>query len=82
MAPKGGLMTKTYYAESRFERRDMTINNQCFDNQNSLNHISPLSHALLSEKHYQIPTLRMVAKSSATTNTFKPYFVRPKEFAV
>ena len=79
-------MTKTHYAKMPFERRVMTMNNQCFENRNSLNHISPLSHVLLSEKHYQIPTLRMVAKSSVTThfttNTFKPYFARPKEFAV
>ena len=79
-------MTKAYYAGSRFERRVMTINTQCFDNRNSLNHISPLAHALLSEKHYQIPTLRLVVPSSATTHfttsTFKPYLARPKEFAV
>ena len=60
--------------------------NWFFDNQNSMNHISPLAPAFLSEKHYRIPTLRMVALSSATThfttNTFKPYFARPKEFAV
>ena len=83
---QGGLMTKTHYDESRFERRVMTINYQCFDNQNSLKNISPLAPALLSEKHYRIPTLRMVALSSATThcttNTFKPYFARPKEFAL
>ena len=83
---QGGLMTKTHYDESRFERRVMTINTQCFDNQNSLNHVSPLAPALLSGKHYRIPALRMVALSSATThfttNTFKPYFARPKEFAV
>ena len=86
IAMEGGLLTETHYDESRFERRVMTINYQCFDNQSSLNHISPLAPALLSKKHYRIPTLRMVALSSATahftTNTFKPYFARPEEFAV
>ena len=86
MPPKGGLRTKAHYAESRFERRVMTKNFQCFDNQSSFNHISPHAHAFLSEKHHQIPTLRMGALSSVTnhftTNTFKPYFARPKEFAI
>ena len=86
MPPQGGLRTKAHYAERRFERRVMTINIQCFDNQNSINHISPHVHASLSEEHYEIPTLRMAAVSSVTnhftTNTFKPYFARPEEFAV
>jgi len=86
LPPQGGLRTKTHYAESRFERRVMTKHIQCFDNQNSFNHISPHAHAFLSEKYHQIPTLRMSALSSVTnhftTNTFKPYFARPEEFAV
>ena len=64
----------------------MTRNNKSLDNRSSLNHISPFAHALLSEKHYQIPMLGMASLSSATNhftiNTFKPYFARPKEFAI
>jgi hypothetical protein len=64
----------------------MTISNLNIDVKNLFNHISSHAHALACKKHYRVPTLMIDPFSNGTShftlNTFKPYFVRPKEFAV
>ena len=71
---------------SSAERRDMTINNLNIDVKNLCNHISSHAHALTCKRHYRVPTLMINPLSNGTShptlNTFKPYFVRPEEFAV
>ena len=53
---------------------------------NTHSHLSLHAHAFTFEKHYRIPMLQMDPVTNGTDhftlNTFKPYFVGPKEFAV
>ena len=83
---KGGLDSKTQYAVNRFERRNMSTSKLHVKIRNTHSHLSLHAHALTCEKHYQIPMLQMDAVTNGTDHftlhTFKPYFVRPKEFAV